>query len=298
MTQPRWTEKEIEFLRVNYPNKGKNWCIESLKRPEGSVRKKAFSLGLRQDKTSDFFKDWQRRAKESKIGQENPKLSLFLKQKSIKGELWIQKNGHNKETKKFISENTKSWIQKNGHSKGMLGKTHSEKTKQQMSKKRIGVKLNLSQKERQRRSNQAQKNIHLRLKQHNSIYSRSNQGWYKIKTKKYYFRSSWEVVVARYFEWLKMQKIIKKWEYEPDVFWFNNIKRGVRSYLPDFKITNNDGSQEYYEVKGYMDSKSKTKIKRIAKYYPEITLYIIDKPYYQTIKLQERLFPPAKETAR
>ena len=149
-----------------------------------------------------------------------------------------------------------------------------------------------------KRSDNAQKQIMKRLKNNGSIYSRSTQGWYEISGNKYYFRSTWEVVVARYFEWLLINNKIKGWEYEPKTFWFHTIKRGVRSYLPDFKITNLDTSSEYYEVKGYMDVKSKTKIKRLKKYYPDITLHVIDKDYYKTILNQERLFPNAKNTAK
>lgn len=99
-----------------------------------------------------------------------------------------------------------------------------------------------------------------------------------------YFRSRWERNYARYLNFLINKKQIKKWEYEVDVFWFENIKRGVVSYKPDFKIHNNDGFIEYHEIKGWMDKKSITKIKRMAKYYPDIKLYIIDKNIYKEIK--------------
>ncbi len=52
-------------------------------------------------------------------------------------------------------------------------------------------------------------------------------------------RSTWEMNYAHYLDWLKKKKEIKKWEYEPDTFWFKNIRRGTCSYLPDFKIYQN-----------------------------------------------------------
>lgn len=134
-----------------------------------------------------------------------------------------------------------------------------------------------------------------RIKNKGSLYSRANVGWYKIKGKEYYFRSGWEVVYARYLEWLKDNQKIAKWEYEPKCFWFEKIKRGVRSYTPDFKIYNWTGTEEYHEVKGHMDEKSKTKIKRMAKYYPEVTLIVIGKEEYKPIKDIERIFPEAKK---
>ena len=123
----------------------------------------------------------------------------------------------------------------------------------------------------------------------------SSSGWYEINGKKYYFRSSWEVLYARYLEFLLISKEIKKWEYEPETFWFNNIKRGVRSYLPDFRITKNNEEIEYHEIKGWMDDKSKTKIKRMAKYYPDVILLIFKDKEIKGIKRTEYLYPAAIE---
>lgn len=122
-------------------------------------------------------------------------------------------------------------------------------------------------------------------------YSRGNGSHYMIGGKEYWFRSSWEVVYARYLQFLLNKKEIALWEYEVDTFWFEKIRRGIRSYKPDFKITNLDASIEYHEVKGWMDKKSATKLKRMAKYYPEIKMVLIDKDVYKSIKKWERLFP-------
>lgn len=116
-----------------------------------------------------------------------------------------------------------------------------------------------------------------------NCYSNSRRGYYVINTTSMYFRSSWEANYALYLEWLKSRGDIVSWEFEPETFWFENIKRGVRSYLPDFRVTKNDNSVEYHEVKGYFDQKSKTKIKRMAKYYPKIKLVLIDSSCYKDI---------------
>ena len=97
-----------------------------------------------------------------------------------------------------------------------------------------------------------------------------------------YFRSSWEANYARYLNWLKNNGQIKKWEFEPDTFEFN-VKRGARFYTPDFKITKLDDSQEYHEVKGYFDNRSKTRMKRMRIYYPSVRLELIDGPIYYAI---------------
>lgn len=109
----------------------------------------------------------------------------------------------------------------------------------------------------------------------------SKKGWRTIAGRKIYFRSAWEANYARILQHYKEDKRILEWEFEPQVFWFTKIKRGVRSYLPDFRITKLDGTQEYHEVKGYMDARSKTKIKRMKIYHPTVLLEIIDGKKYR-----------------
>ena len=99
-----------------------------------------------------------------------------------------------------------------------------------------------------------------------------------------YVRSSWEANIARYLNLLKQQKKIKRWYYESKRFYFNNIKRGTRSYLPDFCVIYPDGRQEWIEVKGFWTQKAKTAVKRFRKYYSEETLVIIDKDRYREIE--------------
>lgn len=106
-------------------------------------------------------------------------------------------------------------------------------------------------------------------------------GWKIIGDKRIYLRSSWELKYARYLQFLKERGVIADWLYEPETFWFNEIKRGVRSYLPDFKVIRLDGTHYWAEVKGYMDAKSKTKIKRFNKYYPNEELRIIDSKWFK-----------------
>ena len=90
-----------------------------------------------------------------------------------------------------------------------------------------------------------------------------------------YLRSTWEANYARYLNFLIHQEEILCWEYEPDTFEFKAIKRGTRFYTPDFKVFELDGSFKYHEVKGYMDKVSVTKLKRMAKYYPDIDIVLI-----------------------
>ena len=96
-----------------------------------------------------------------------------------------------------------------------------------------------------------------------------------------YFRSSWEYYYSLFLEKLRQEKKIIDWKHEPKCFWFEGIKRGVRSYLPDFCITHLNGSEEWCEVKGYFDSKSQTKMKRMAKYYPEVNIRLVGSDWFK-----------------
>ena len=72
-------------------------------------------------------------------------------------------------------------------------------------------------------------------------------------------RSRWEANIAR---WLNYKK--KEWKYEPEVFFFEGIKHGTVSYLPDFKV-----GTLWLEVKGQLDPKGKTAVRRFKKFYPK-----------------------------
>jgi len=106
------------------------------------------------------------------------------------------------------------------------------------------------------------------------------QEWAEIGGKRCFFRSRWEYRYALYLELMKQNNYVIEWEHEPKVFYFEGIKRGTTNYKPDFKVTFPSGKEEWFEVKGYMDAKSKTKIKRMAKYYPELVLRVIDKTWF------------------
>lgn len=175
------------------------------------------------------------------------------------------------------------------HPKGMLGKNHSEETKLKMSKNggsqwKDKKHIVNSKEYRQKMSDVATITMDKRLRTSpEKQYTRSKSGTFIIGGKKHFYRSEWEVNIAAYFEFLKKNKEIIDWEYEPHTFWFLKIKRGVRSYRPDFRITRKNGSQYYVEVKGWMDDKSKTKLKRMGIYYPEIEIDIIEKKRYNEI---------------
>jgi hypothetical protein len=119
------------------------------------------------------------------------------------------------------------------------------------------------------------------------------QFWAQVGDKQpIYFRSEWEFYYSLFLEKLKKENKIIDWKHEPKCFWFNDIKRGVRSYLPDFCVTHKDGSEEWSEVKGFFDSRSQTKMKRMAKYYPEVKIRLVGADWFkQNLKACKALQP-------
>lgn len=109
-----------------------------------------------------------------------------------------------------------------------------------------------------------------------------------------YFRSSYEANYARYLNYLIANgDDIEKWEYEADTFEFEKIRKGVRFYTPDFKVTFGDGHIEYHEVKGWDYPRGKTARKRMQKYYPHIKLLLVERDFFRAVRAQgfHRLIP-------
>ncbi len=100
-----------------------------------------------------------------------------------------------------------------------------------------------------------------------------------------YVRSSWEANYARYLDWLRKNGAIYSWAYEPKIFRFPGIQRGCIDYKPDFAVKDHkDGPTVWHEVKGYMDQRSRTKLKRMAKYFPDEKIILIQKKDMMQIK--------------
>ena len=75
------------------------------------------------------------------------------------------------------------------------------------------------------------------------------------------FRSLWERNFARCLEVQGFD-----WTYEKNVFTFNGVIRRPFQYIPDFYDLTND---ILWEVKGFLRSQDRSRIKRFRKYYPE-----------------------------
>lgn len=99
-----------------------------------------------------------------------------------------------------------------------------------------------------------------------------------------FVRSRWEANYARYLNMLIASGDIRGFEYEPKTFFFRDVKRGPFSYRPDFLVELADGSEVWHEVKGWMDSKSRSKLKRMARFYPDEKIEVIGKDEYFVIE--------------
>lgn len=184
-----------------------------------------------------------------------------------------------------MSIRAKEWIAANGHPRGALGMKHSDKSKKQMSESSTEM---WSKKTPEEVEMWVMKIAKTKVANGTSVQERPNAswkaGWREIGGVNKYYRSKWEANYAYYLEWLKQKGQISDWKHEPKTFWFDGIKRGCVSYLPDFLVTEINGSEAYHEVKGWMDERSVTKIKRMAKYHPNVKLIVIDSKGYAALK--------------
>lgn len=306
----KWTDEEIQYLRDNFKLKSHEEIANDLNRTRNSVRSRCSRLGIVDisdnwtDKQIEELKKFYSDKKYSYefnidvIAKRLGKLKSNICRKARELGL-TNKSRDKKEFKKAkvslakFSDEERAEFRRlfmanrhktNGHH--MLGKSHTEESKKKMSEKsknmwgsktedEIGEIVYKSIKTRERNGT---------LQTMNRANASWGAAWREIGGYKKYYRSKWEANYARYLEWLKQKGEILDWKHEPDTFWFEGIKRGCMSYLPDFKVTEKYGAIAYHEVKGWMDDRSKTKIKRMAKYHPTVKLIVIDSKAYASIK--------------
>jgi hypothetical protein len=203
----------------------------------------------------------------------------------------------NDRIKKLTGERTKRMFCENGHPRGMLGKKHSEEAKEAIGKSSVALWASMTS---DQKSAKTLLMLRTKIERYGTLaIPRPNAswkaGWREIGDGKKYYRSRWEANYARYLQFLKEQGEILSWEHEPTTFWFEKIKRGCRSYLPDFRVVNKNGTEEYHEVKGWMDDRSKTKIKRMAIYYPKVVLRVLDAKWFKSANKTLRALIPGWE---
>ena len=131
-------------------------------------------------------------------------------------------------------------------------------------------------------------------------YRSKVQGWRTIGGKKCYFKSLYEINYAHYLQFLKANKQIIDWEYEPKdgMFAFprDKYKTGPFAYRPDFRVQFTPGYSEWHEVKGWMNPSSKKKLKRFATHFPKEKMVVIDKDWFKEAAKKIKPFIPDWES--
>ena len=89
-----------------------------------------------------------------------------------------------------------------------------------------------------------------------------------------HFRSKMEYRYARYLELLKTSGHIVDWNYERTKFVFPTEMTGAKQFLIDFDVLTIQGEIVHHEVKGYLDSRDITKLRRVAKHYPNARIHL------------------------
>jgi hypothetical protein len=252
-----WSAKELETLVSWYTRAGgagrDTLCLDELAKQFGRLKsnvcRKARSLGLT--------------APDRRVETEKARAAMGAR------------------SKKRISEK--------GHPRGALGLIHSPETRKKLGDKARAAWVHLREMPlllEARRTKQTKTNLERYgragpAKTANS-YSRCRRG---IREDLGFFvRSRWEANYARYLNWLHARGDIAGWEYEPQTFRFEGVSRGPYTYLPDFKVTEVSGKVVFHEVKGWMDASSRNRLKRFAKFYPDISLIVIDQKAYRQIE--------------
>jgi hypothetical protein len=203
-----------------------------------------------------------------------------------------------KRVKKFASDEARAaatsarireYIRVNGHPRGALGMKHTPSVREQLAEltRQMNAKRTPAEKELYRLKANASKLARYGsaagpVLKGESMYTRA-KGGRRPDLDNRYFRSAWEANYARYLRWLLAKGEIVSWEYEPETFVFHGVTRGVLSYTPDFRVTDKRGVIAFHEVKGWMDNKSKAKLKRMAEFYPEHTVIVIGPDEYKAL---------------
>jgi hypothetical protein len=257
-----WSASELDRLRAVYRHEATPFITikqlaEELGREEGNLSRKARELGLANP---------HRKRVEKRVVQE-------------------RKFATDDERREWQSQDAKRRIADLGHPRGMAGKHHPESAKARISAASRARWADPASREnsdevRQAMSDNMQRRV-LTDPRLRHGYSRS-AGGRRADLDNAYFRSSWEANYARYLRFLVGQSQIRAWEYEPHTFYFESIKRGTRSYTPDFRVTLPDGRVEWHEVKGWMDDKSRVRLARMAKFYPAEKIVLIDEKWFRS----------------
>lgn len=308
-----WAQEDDERLCAMYPTSTCKEMAKALGRREAQVRSRCWTLrlaGKRQDWTDaelaalvKAYRDADGEpidiaALAARMGRSHASVAVKASRLGL-GDYGRNRipGGEKPTPPKFATEEerraaigaaTRERIARNGHPRGALGMKHTPETLAKVSEagKRAWedpASGHNSEKTRQRRSDVLVARCAAGEMRHG--YTRS-AGGRRADLGGQYFRSAWEANYARYLEWLKKHGSIRAWAFEPKTFVFESIKRGTRAYTPDFRVVFANGRVEWHEVKGWMDPKSKTRLARMRRYFPEERVVVIDETFFRTARKQ------------
>lgn len=293
-----WTIQEHEFLCDNYLTMEYGEIAKILGRTKGAVRNRCYHFGLEKHRSwtaaeIETLRQCYNHAADGAIDLDAVVKSKFPnRHKTVicgkAKQLGLTNQRRQKAEQAIIKTSIakREWHRLNDHPRGFLGHRHTEDVRRVIGARSRAswqdLQSGLNSDERSQLVSDRMHREYMTGQRRSITYSRCSGGRRQDLDGRY-MRSSWEANYARYLEWLISIGEIDAWEYEPDIFEFAEIKRGVRSFTPDFKVYNLDGTIEYHEIKGWMDNKSQTKIRRMKQFYPHIILKVIDEDAYKAL---------------
>ena len=106
-------------------------------------------------------------------------------------------------------------------------------------------------------------------------------------------KSKQEFKYAKYLQLLKLGGEIEEWKYEPTTFEFVIRWGKIRTYTPDFKVIEKDGTVRWHEVKTSLRQKDVLRFKLMNWDFPEERLVLIITSKPKRIIKQKRLLANA-----
>lgn len=315
-----WTEDEILFLKNNYKSMTMEELCDSMNRTDGSIRGMKSKLGLIKknrkitENEVDIIRDYYQTHDANNfdmnelmniVGRSENSIGLIasrhgfadyhhghksdLERAKMKKRINEYYNSEYYQTigRQLASEKTKNQFKEKGHPKGFFGKHHTQEVCDIIS---AAVKERFSNMTYQEKHEIAMRAVQTKIENGtinnttSNSYSRA-RGGKREDLNNSYFRSAWEANIARVLNYLQIN-----WQYELRRFYFEDSVDGVLSYQPDFYLPEFD---MWIEVKGWMDEKSKTRLKLFKEQYPEEynKLMLIDQKRYYELECDYKFLP-------
>ena len=305
-----WTDNEKEELIRLYPDHSNKELCSILNKTEGQIRGMKERLGLN-SKFKPFTDEEKRKIREYYISHPDAidinTLADEMGRQKTSISRFARSEGLTKYDRRFTAEQAKNYatgfkkyinseyynecvkpahtarlidILHNNHPRGMLGKHHTQEVCSRISEAMINRWDSMTDSEKAEQIKKRKETLiaHGGRAANKNAYSRCH-GRYREDIGQY-FRSAWEANIARCFNHLGIH-----WEYEPKRFIFEDTGDGILSYCPDFYLS---GTDNWVEVKGWMDDKSIERLEKFSKYYPEeyAKLILIDEQKYRDIQYE------------